>query len=136
VTSGYGPIVAVRDFSLDVYPGEVVAMLGANGAGKSTTLMTIAGLVRCSSGTVEFDGEDIGHLKPEDIVRKGIVLAPEGRRIFAHLSVTDNLRLGAAICREKEQVSQTMEEMFAGDRWRRESKITAVVNWRVKRNLH
>jgi branched-chain amino acid transport system ATP-binding protein len=112
VTSGYGPIVAVRDLSIEVFPGEVVTMLGANGAGKSTTLMTIAGLVRSSSGVIELAGEDIGHLKPEDIVRRGMVLAPEGRRIFAHLTVTQNLRLGAAVCKDKAQVGQTMEEMF------------------------
>ena len=112
LTSGYGPIIAVRDLSLEVFPGEVVTLLGANGAGKSTTLMTVAGLVRGSSGSVEFDGEDIGHLKPEDIVRRGVTLAPEGRRIFAHLSVTDNLRLGAAVCKDKALVAQTKEEMF------------------------
>jgi branched-chain amino acid transport system ATP-binding protein len=112
VTSGYGPIVAVRELSLEVYPGEVVTLLGANGAGKSTTLMTIAGLVRSFAGTVEFDGEQIGHLKPEEIVRRGVALAPEGRRVFAHLTVTENLRLGAAICKDKAQVAQTMEEMF------------------------
>jgi branched-chain amino acid transport system ATP-binding protein len=112
VTSGYGPIVAVRELSLEVFPGEVVTMLGANGAGKSTTLMTIAGLVRSFAGTVEFDGEQIGHLKPEEIVRRGVALAPEGRRVFAHLTVTENLRLGAAICKDKAQIAHTMEEMF------------------------
>jgi branched-chain amino acid transport system ATP-binding protein len=112
LTSGYGPIIAVRELSLEIFPGEVVTLLGANGAGKSTTLMTVAGLVRGSSGSVEFDGEDIGHLKPEDIVRRGMALAPEGRRIFAHLTVTENLRLGAAICKDKALVAQTTEEMF------------------------
>jgi branched-chain amino acid transport system ATP-binding protein len=112
VTSGYGPIVAVRDLSLEVFPGEVVTLLGANGAGKSTTLMTIVGLVRATAGSIELDGEDIGHLKPEDIVRRGVALAPEGRRIFAHLTVTENLRLGAAICKDKTVVAQTTAEMF------------------------
>ena len=112
VTSGYGPIVAVRDLSLEVYAGEVVALLGANGAGKSTTLLTIAGLVRASSGSVQFDGADIGHLRPEDIVRRGMALTPEGRRVFAHLTVTQNLRLGAALRRDKAEVAQTMEEVF------------------------
>jgi len=112
VTSGYGPIVAVRDLSLEVYPGEVVALLGANGAGKSTTLMTIAGLVRASSGSIEFDGADIGHLKPEEIVRRGIAVAPEGRRIFAHLTVTQNLRLGATVRKDKAAIGETMGDMF------------------------
>ncbi len=112
VTSGYGPIVAVRDLTLEVYPGEVVTLLGANGAGKSTTLLTIAGLVQPSSGTIEFDGADIVHLKAEDIVRQGISLTPEGRGIFAHLSVTDNLRIGAAVRKDKAGIAETMDEMF------------------------
>jgi branched-chain amino acid transport system ATP-binding protein len=112
VTSGYGPIVAVRDLSLEVYPGEVVTLLGANGAGKSTTLLTIAGLVRPSAGTIEFDGADIVHLKAEDVVRRGVALTPEGRGIFAHLSVTDNLRIGATVRKDKAGVAETMEEMF------------------------
>jgi branched-chain amino acid transport system ATP-binding protein len=112
VTSGYGPIVAVRDVSMEVYPGEVVTLLGANGAGKSTTLLTIAGLVKPSAGSIEFEGQDIVHMKPEDIVRHGIALTPEGRGIFAHLSVTDNLRIGAATRKDKAEVAATMDEMF------------------------
>jgi branched-chain amino acid transport system ATP-binding protein len=112
VTSGYGPIVAVRDLSIEVYPGEVVALLGANGAGKSTTLLTIAGLVRPTAGAIELDGADILHLKAEDVVRRGIALTPEGRGIFAHLTVKDNLRIGAAVRKDKAGVAETMEEMF------------------------
>jgi branched-chain amino acid transport system ATP-binding protein len=112
VTSGYGPIVAVRDVSIEVFPGEVVTLLGANGAGKSTTLLTVAGLVKPSAGTITVDGQDIVHMKPEDIVRLGIALTPEGRGIFAHLSVTDNLRIGAATRKDKAEVAGTMEEMF------------------------
>jgi branched-chain amino acid transport system ATP-binding protein len=112
LTSGYGPIVAVRDVSIEVYPGEIVALLGANGAGKSTTLLTIAGLVKPSSGTVAFEGQDIVHMKPEDVVRLGVTLTPEGRGIFAHLSVTDNLRIGAATRKDKAEIASTMEEMF------------------------
>ena len=112
VTSGYGPIVAVRDVSIEVYAGEVVTLLGANGAGKSTTLLTIAGLVKPSAGTIAFDGQDITHMKPEDIVRLGMALTPEGRGIFAHLSVSDNLRIGAATRKDKAEVADTTEEMF------------------------
>jgi branched-chain amino acid transport system ATP-binding protein len=112
VTSGYGQIVAVRDLDLEVGEGEVVALLGANGAGKSTTLMTIAGLVRASAGTIAFDGEVIQRLRPEDIVRRRIALTPEGRRVFAHLSVTDNLRLGAASRADRTAIGEDMEEMF------------------------
>ncbi len=89
-----------------------MTLLGANGAGKSTTLLTIAGLVKPSVGSIEFDGQDIVHMKPEDIVRHGIALTPEGRGIFAHLSVTDNLRIGAATRKDKAEVAATMDEMF------------------------
>jgi branched-chain amino acid transport system ATP-binding protein len=113
VTSGYGPVVAVRDVSLEVYPGEIVALLGANGAGKSTTLMTIAGLVRASAGSVIFDGQEVQRLRPEDIVRRGIAVAPEGRRIFSHLTVTENLRLGAATRRDKDRIAADMDTQFS-----------------------
>ena len=112
VTSGYGPIVAVRDLSLEVYPGEVVTLLGANGAGKSTTLLTIAGLVHPSAGAIEFDGADLLRLGTEDVVRLGIALTPEGRGIFAHLTVMDNLRIGAAVRKDKAGVTETTEEML------------------------
>ena len=112
VTSGYGPVVAVRDISLEVHPGEIVALLGANGAGKSTTLMTITGLVRASSGSVLFDGQEVQRLRPEEVVRRGIAMAPEGRRIFSHLTVTENLRLGAAIRRDKDGIAADMDAQF------------------------
>jgi branched-chain amino acid transport system ATP-binding protein len=112
VTAGYGPVVAVRDISLEVFPGEIVALLGANGAGKSTTLSTITGLVRASSGSVVFDGQEVQRQNPEDIVRRGIALTPEGRRVFSHLTVTENLRLGAAIRRDKDGIAADMEAQF------------------------
>jgi branched-chain amino acid transport system ATP-binding protein len=96
LTARYGPVVAVRDVSLRVAEGEIVALLGANGAGKTTTLMSIVGLHRARTGTIELDGSEIGHLPPERVVRRGVGLAPEGRRVFAGLTVADNLRLGAA----------------------------------------
>ena len=96
LTARYGPVVAVRDVSLRVGEGEIVALLGANGAGKTTTLMSIVGLHRARTGTIAFDGEEIGGLPPERVVRRGVGLAPEGRRIFASLTVAENLRLGAA----------------------------------------
>lgn len=112
VTSAYGPIVAVRDVSLEVREGEIVALLGANGAGKSTTLKTISGLVPASTGSVTFAGEALQRLPPEEIVRRGIALAPEGRRVFSHLSVIDNLRLGAATRRDRAGVAADMREML------------------------
>jgi branched-chain amino acid transport system ATP-binding protein len=91
----YGPIVAVRDVDLDVHRGEIVALLGANGAGKTSTLAAIVGLLRGGAGEISFAGEDISRLPPEKVVRRGIALAPEGRRLFAGLTVAENLTLGA-----------------------------------------
>lgn len=111
VSSGYGSIVAARNVSLDVSPGEIVALLGANGAGKSTILKTIAGLVRPTSGSITYRGERLDLLKAEDIVRHGIVLTPEGRGIFAHLTVLENLRLGAATRSDKKAIQEDIVEM-------------------------
>jgi branched-chain amino acid transport system ATP-binding protein len=101
LTARYGPIVAVRDLSLRVGEGEIVALLGANGAGKTTTLACIAGLHRNRTGSVRVAGVDVTGLVPERIVRHGVSLTPEGRRLFAGLSVRENLDLGAARARER-----------------------------------
>jgi len=90
----YGKIHALRGISLTVQKGQIVTLLGANGAGKSTTLKTISGLVRSAAGTITFLGEDITTAPPHDIVRMGLIHAPEGRRIFKGLSVQENLDLG------------------------------------------
>jgi branched-chain amino acid transport system ATP-binding protein len=94
LTCGYGPVLAVRDASFEVEEGSVVCVLGANGAGKSTTLMAISGLVRPARGTIALDGKDITRLPPSRRVSLGISHCPEGRRIFANLTVLENLRLG------------------------------------------
>ena len=96
LTARYGAVMAVRDVSLEVGAGEVVALLGANGAGKSTTLASIAGLHRARRGQIRFDGDDISRLSPERVVRRGISLTPEGRRLFSALTVEENLLLGGA----------------------------------------
>jgi branched-chain amino acid transport system ATP-binding protein len=96
LTARYGAVMAVRDVSLKVGAGEIVALLGANGAGKSTTLACIAGLHRSRRGQIRFDGEDIARLSPERVVRRGISLTPEGRRLFSALTVEENLLLGGA----------------------------------------
>lgn len=98
LTSHYGPIQALHGISLEVYPGELVAMVGANGAGKSTLLQTLSGVQRASGGSVYFDGIDITRKASHDIVRLGICHVPEGRQVFAPLSVEDNLRLGDTLC--------------------------------------
>jgi branched-chain amino acid transport system ATP-binding protein len=97
LTARYGGTVAIRDVSIDVHPGEIVTILGANGAGKTTVLSTIMGLVSAAQGRITFDGEDITRQRPESIVERGIALSPEGRRIFGKLTVRENLRLAAGM---------------------------------------
>ena len=91
----YGGIEAVKGISLEVPQGEIVTLIGANGAGKSTTLRTVAGLVKAASGSIQYLGENITGLSPDRIVSLGITLVPEGRRVFAPLTVLENLKIGA-----------------------------------------
>jgi branched-chain amino acid transport system ATP-binding protein len=95
VSAAYGATEALRGVSVEVDAGEVVTLIGANGAGKSTTLLAISGLVEKTAGRVIFDGVDISRIAPHDIVRMGVVHVPEGRRIFPRLTVEENLRMGA-----------------------------------------
>jgi len=94
VSVSYGPIEALRDVAIEVGEGEVVCLIGANGAGKSTTLMTISGILKAKEGRKYFDGEDITSLSPDKVVKRGIVQVPEGRRIFPRMSVAENLEMG------------------------------------------
>ena len=112
LTTRYGPIEAVREVSLHVSEGEIVAILGPNGAGKSTILGPIMGLVQPASGKVRFLGRDVPGMEPEAMVRLGVGLVPEGRRLFKELTVSDNLRLGAATRRDKEAAKRDLETMF------------------------
>jgi branched-chain amino acid transport system ATP-binding protein len=107
----YGAIAALRSVSLQVKQDEIVGLIGVNGAGKSTTLMTIAGVLHPSKGTILFKGDSIVGVPPEDILRKGIALVPEGRSIFPGLSVEENLRLGASIRHDHKEVRRDMEKM-------------------------
>ena len=91
----YGGLEAVKGISFDVRQGEIVTLIGANGAGKSSTLRAISGLVKPSGGSISFEGQDITGKNPTDIVKQGVTLVPEGRRIFADLTVLENLRIGA-----------------------------------------
>jgi len=95
VVAGYGGIMAIRGISLEVEDGEVVALIGSNGAGKSTTLRTITGLVRRRAGSIRFEGADIGKMAPHEVVAAGISLVPEGRGNFHRLTVMENLSMGA-----------------------------------------
>jgi branched-chain amino acid transport system ATP-binding protein len=94
VSVSYGPIEALRHVTLEVHEGEVVCLIGANGAGKSTTLMTISGILKPKAGRKYFAGEDITTLPPDKVVARGIVQVPEGRRIFPRMSVAENLEMG------------------------------------------
>ena len=108
----YGPIKAVIDVSLTVDVGEIVTVLGANGAGKSTSLQAIVGLLPIQEGAIRFDGEAINGHSTEGIVRRGLTLTPEGRRIFAPLTVEENLRIGAATRSNKTEISQQWDQMM------------------------
>jgi len=108
----YGAVSAVKGVTLTVGPGEVVALLGANGAGKSTTLRTISGLIRPTSGAIRFAGERIDRLPPSRIVRIGIAHCPEGRRVFGSLTVAENMRLGAVTRSDQGLVAEDRERMF------------------------
>jgi branched-chain amino acid transport system ATP-binding protein len=109
----YGGVAAVRALSLRVEPGEIVGLIGPNGAGKSTTLHAIMGLVPASGGDIRLDGVSVLGRAPEVVARSGIALVPEGRRIFAELTVEENLRLGLAGRRQKEGGAEEIETVYA-----------------------
>lgn len=108
----YGPIKAVRDVSLTVEAGEIVTVLGANGAGKSTSLQAIVGLLPIQHGSIRFDGQNITGQSTERIVRRGLTLTPEGRHIFAPLTVEENLKIGAAIRSSAGEVARQWNQMM------------------------
>jgi len=110
----YGAIRAVREISLRVEAGELVALLGANGAGKSSTLMCIAGALRASAGSIRLAGEDVTSTSPEGMVRRGVATVPEARNVFPDLTVAENLRLGAYIRRhDRRAVAEQWDKMLA-----------------------
>ena len=109
----YGGVPAVRDVSFEVAAGEIVGLIGPNGAGKSTTLHAIVGLVRAQGGDVLLGGRSLRGRSPEAIARAGVALVPEGRRLFAELTVEDNLRLGLAARQENGSVRDALAEVFA-----------------------
>jgi len=112
VTAGYGAIACLKGISLEVRQGEIVALLGANGAGKTTTLSAISGLVRVQDGSIRFDGERIDRLAPEQVARRGIGHVPEGRRVFARLSVLENLQLGAYLRRGPAEIRRDLDHVY------------------------
>ena len=106
----YGRVPALHGISLDVNEGEAVALVGPNGAGKTTTLSAIFGLVRPESGTIDFEGESLLGLTPENIVRRGLALVPEGRHIFGTLTVAENLKLGTTARNHREHLGGEIEK--------------------------
>jgi branched-chain amino acid transport system ATP-binding protein len=113
LTIHYGAIQAVKGVSFQVEEGEIITLIGSNGAGKSTTLKGISNVTKKSAGAVEFNGEDITGLSPDKIVSRGLVQVPEGRRIFANLSTRDNLEMGAYTRSDRPGIRQDMEMVFS-----------------------
>jgi len=112
VVTHYGNIQALKGISIEVKQGEIVTIIGANGAGKSTTLKTICGLVSPTSGKIYFQDKDITHKSTSDIVESGIAMVPEGRRVFPRMTVLENLQLGAYLNKDKEAVKRDLEKVF------------------------
>lgn len=108
----YGKIRAIDGVSLTVESGEIVCLIGANGAGKTTTLMTICGSIKPAIGKVIFEGKDLSKVPPHEVVRRGIALVPEGRHVFARLSVKENLTMGAYTRTDKKSVQEDYDKMF------------------------
>ena len=108
----YGGIEALKGISFDVDQGQIVTLIGANGAGKSTTLRTISGLVPPKDGRIYFEGRDITDFNTQKIVESGIAMVPEGRRVFANLTVLENLRIGAYLRKDKEEIEEDINYVY------------------------
>jgi branched-chain amino acid transport system ATP-binding protein len=108
----YGSIAALHGISIKVEQGSIVTLVGANGAGKSTTLRTISGIVKAASGTITFEGQPIINIPPHEIVARGIAQSPEGRMVFANLTVMENLRMGAYLRNDKAGIAKDLEYIF------------------------
>ena len=109
----YGNIHALKGISLNIEKGEIVTLIGGNGAGKTTTLRTISGLLTPRAGTITYNDQDLLKFKPHEIVYKGMSMVPEGRGIFARLSVTENLEMGSYTRDDKQEIAQNMEKVMA-----------------------
>lgn len=108
----YGAIHALKGVSFNLEEGEIVALIGANGAGKSTTLNTISGILKPDCGSIDLEGEDISKITPAQIVQQGVVQVPEGRKIFARMTVRENLEMGAYSLDDKDQIQAHMENVY------------------------
>ncbi len=112
LTVNYGAITALRGISLQVAKGDIVTLIGGNGAGKTTTLRTVSGLLRAQSGEVLYEGRNITNLPPHQIVKLGVSQVPEGRMVFANLTVMENLMMGAYLQTDKKVISRELEYVF------------------------
>lgn len=108
----YGGIEALKGISFDVEEGQIITLIGANGAGKSTTLKAISGLVKAAAGTIRYKGEEIQGMDSQKVVERGIALVPEGRRVFPNLSVRENLLIGAYLRNNKEEINADLENVY------------------------
>ena len=113
LSSGYGPLQVLFGVAFDVRAGEIVALMGANGSGKTTTLRTITGQLKATGGRVLLDGEDVTRMPPEELVRRGIAVVPEGRGMLRDLTVEQNLELGAYVVRDRRAVRDAFERAYA-----------------------
>ncbi|OLC35123.1 MAG: ABC transporter ATP-binding protein [Candidatus Rokubacteria bacterium 13_1_40CM_4_69_5] len=111
--AAYGPIAALRGLDLEVRQGELVCLIGANGAGKTSTLRAVSGLLRPAAGRIVFDGREIQGQEPADILKVGIAHCPEGRRVFPYLTVQENLEMGAYVRRQRRAVAEDVQRVFA-----------------------
>lgn len=113
VSTYYGNIQALKSISLEVQEGEIITLIGANGAGKSTTLMSISGIVPPKEGTITFEGDPLSGQAPDEIVKRGVIQVPEGRHIFPGLSVQENLDMGALLRTDKAEISADFEYVYS-----------------------
>ena len=109
----YGAIHALKGISLTVDEGELVSLIGANGAGKTTTLHTISGLLTAASGSITLDGKDLQKVAPNKIISMGLAHVPEGRHVFARMTVEENLRMGAYIIKDQKKISENLENVYS-----------------------
>jgi branched-chain amino acid transport system ATP-binding protein len=110
--AGYDGVPVIFDVSFDVKEGQIVALLGSNGSGKSTALKAITGLIKPMSGRIEYNGNDIVGIKTNKMVSRGIAMVPEGRQLFGKLSVEDNLRMGAYLIKDKKIINERLEQVY------------------------
>lgn len=113
VQSGYGNIIAVKNISLEIHQGEIITLIGANGAGKSSTLMTISGIVRCRAGKILLNDEEIHAMDSDSIVKKGVCQVPEGRHIFPLLTVRENLDMGAFLRNDNDKIKEDIDYVYS-----------------------